>query len=378
MRMENGCGMQELIAAIAAAAERHDRDGSFPHASFAALNAAGLLSLTTPTRFGGQGQGLGPSADLVRAVGRACPSTALVLSMQLLHQHSIGANAQWPAHLVEQVARAAVERGAMVNSLRVEPELGSPVRGGMPATVARRTATGWALSGRKIYATGVPGLTWGLVWARTDEAEPRLGSFLLPIATPGVRIVETWDHLGLRASGSHDVVMEDAAIPFDHGVDVRPPAAWRGRDGGQAAWNVTLISAVYVGVAEAARDWLARFLHERKPSGLGAALASLPRMQEAMGRIEARLLVNERLLGLLAADVDAGRPMDLTQVDLFKTVIADNAIEAVQEAVALCGNHALARSNPLERHLRDVLCARIHTPQPDSAYVAAGRKRLGL
>ena len=69
--MENGCGMQELIAAIAAAAERHDRDGSFPHANFAALNAAGLLSLTTPTRFGGQGQGLGPSADLVRAVGRA-------------------------------------------------------------------------------------------------------------------------------------------------------------------------------------------------------------------------------------------------------------------------------------------------------------------
>jgi len=66
----------------------------------------------------------------------------------------------------------------------------------------------------------------------------------------------------------------------------------------------------------------------------------------------------------------------LTETDLLKVVIADNAIEAVQEAVALCGNHALARSNPLERHLRDVLCARIHTPQADSAYLAAGRARL--
>ena len=51
---------------------------------------------------------------------------------------------------------------------------------------------------------------------------------------------------------------------------------------------------------------------------------------------------------------------------------------AVQEAVSLCGNHALARANPLERHLRDVLCARIHTPQPDSAYIAAGKARLGV
>jgi alkylation response protein AidB-like acyl-CoA dehydrogenase len=370
--------MQDTIAGIAAAAEQHDRDGSFPHANFAALQAAGLLALTVPTRFGGQGRGLVEAAHLVRDIGRACPSTALVLSMQLLHHHAIETNKRWPASVAEMVARAAVERGALINSFRVEPELGTPARGGMPATVARRTAQGWALSGRKIYATGAPGLTWGVVWARTDEAEPRLGSFLLPLATPGVRIVATWDHLGLRASGSHDVAMEDAAIPEDHAVDVRPPAQWRGREGAQAAWNVTLISAVYAGVAEAARDWLRHFLRTRAPSNLGAALATLPRMQEAMGRIEARLLVNDRLLTLLAADVDAGRAADLTQVDLFKTVISDNVIEAVQEAVALCGNHALARANPLERHLRDVLCARIHTPQADSAYVAAGRARLGV
>jgi alkylation response protein AidB-like acyl-CoA dehydrogenase len=46
--------------------------------------------------------------------------------------------------------------------------------------------------------------------------------------------------------------------------------------------------------------------------------------------------------------------------------------------VTLTGNHGLSRSNPLERHLRDVLCARIHTPQPDAAHLAAGRAALGL
>ena len=55
---------------------------------------------------------------------------------------------------------------------------------------------------------------------------------------------------------------------------------------------------------------------------------------------------------------------------------AENAIEAVQAAMQLAGNHGLSRANPLERHLRDVLCARVHTPQPDAAFVAAGRAIL--
>ena len=56
--------------------------------------------------------------------------------------------------------------------------------------------------------------------------------------------------------------------------------------------------------------------------------------------------------------------------------LAGLTVVAVEQAVALCGNHALSRSNPLERHLRDVLCARIHTPQADSALTAAGRAAL--
>ncbi len=356
----------------------HDRDATFPHAHFARLCDAGLLGLVTPERYGGGGIGLARAAGIVRVIAHACPATALVLSMQYLFHNALTQNPRWPQAMAEKIGRDAVEKGALINALRVEPELGTPARGGMPATVAHRVADGWALSGRKIYCTGVPGLSWMQVWARTDEAEPRLGSFMVPTGIPGMRVIETWDHLGLRASGSHDVVFENAVIPADYAVDVRPPQEWRGREATVAQWNVALISAVYTGVAEAARDWLKGFLHARVPTGLGASLATLPRMQEAMGRIEARLLVNDRLLGVLADQAAAGVPANLTEVDLLKVVMADNAIEAVQEAVSLCGNHALARANPLERHLRDVLCARIHTPQADSAHIAAGRARLGV
>ena len=77
-------------------------------------------------------------------------------------------------------------------------------------------------------------LRWMLVWARSDDADPLVGSFLVEAGTPGVRIVETWDSLGMRATRSDDVVFEDASIPLEHAVDVvagQRAAADRGADG---------------------------------------------------------------------------------------------------------------------------------------------------
>src|SRR4051812_46142436 len=90
--------------------------------------------------------------------------------------------------------------------------------------VATRTAAGgWRLTGRKIYVTGAPILAWYLVWARTDEPVPRVGQFLVPAGGPGTRVEPTWDHLGLRASGSHDVLLEGVEVPEDHAVGLRRP-----------------------------------------------------------------------------------------------------------------------------------------------------------
>jgi len=367
---------QTLARDFAATAARHDREGSFPHQNFRALHAAGLLGLTVPREHGGGGAGLAQSAAVVGAIAKGCPATALVLAMQLIQHRMIGREAAWAA-LSARLGEGAVQRGELVNALRVEPELGTPARGGLPATRLRRNGQGWVLSGRKIYSTGAPGLHWMLVFAATEEESPRTGLVLVPASARGVRIEESWDQAGLRASGSHDVVFEGVALPLENAPDLRPPAAWGRPDASHAAWNTLLIAALYTGVARAARDWLVQFLNARKPANLGAALATLPRMQEAVGRIEARLLANDRLIADAATAEDRGEGLSAAQTGLIKTLAAENAIEVVQQAIALCGNHGLARGNPLERHLRDVLCARIHTPQPDAAYLAAGRLALG-
>jgi hypothetical protein len=370
--------VNRLATEFAQRAARHDRDGSFPFENFKALSEAGLLALTVPAALGGHGAGALDTARVINIFAKGDPSTALVLSMHYIQHLLMAKSARWPGRLARKLARETVEGVALINALRVEPDLGSPSRGGLPATTARRTDTGWRLTGRKIYSTGAPILKWYAVWAKTDEPEVRVGAFLVPAGLPGTRIVETWDHLGLRASGGHDVVFDDVVFPLDHEIDVRKPEDWQAPDVTQAVVHAIFIAAIYDGVARAARDWLVAFLKDRLPSNLGAPLTTLPRVQEVVGAIEARLAVNARLIESFAGDYDDDHSLSAAESNIIKLTVTNNAVAVVEDALSLSSNHGLARANPLERHYRDVLCGRVHTPQDDATRVQVGRLALGL
>ena len=364
--------LAELTQALAANAERYDRSGQFPHDNFALLHQYRLLGLTVPSALGGGGADLATARRVIAAVGKGDPATALILAMQYLQHVRLQEQGRWPEHLRLRVARDAVDNGALINAFRVEPELGTPTRGGLPATVARRTAEGWRVSGRKIYSTGSHGLTWYLVWARSDDSDPLIGGFLVHKDSPGIRIIDDWDHLGMRATCSHEVRFDDVLIPLDHAVNVSPASAPRPElDGEGQLWMSVLLPALYDGVAQAARDWLVQFLQSRTPSNLGAPLASLARFQEVLGRIDTLLFANRTLLDSAAA----GR-VDARHAGQIKHLVSSNAISAVELAIEAAGNPGLSRRNPLERHYRDVLCSRIHTPQDDVVLGQVGRAAL--
>ncbi len=160
------------------------------------------------------------------------------------------------------------------------------------------------------------------------------------------------------------------------GAPLPGPGSPRPPDERFLAWNSLGLAALYLGVAAAARDWLVRFLGERTPSALGRPLATLPRFEAAVGEIEAALTGAGDLVGGLALRVDAGDETIAGHPAIAKLIATRAAIGAVEQAVALVGNNALTRKNPLERHYRDVLCARVHTPQDDSILTVAGRAAL--
>ena len=382
--------LARLRPQLAARAAEHDRDGSFPHENFALLQAHGLVGIVAPLAFGGSAATLATARQVVRAVAYADPATALVLTMTYLQTRQINRpGSRWPLRLRERVGRDSVEQGALLNALRVEPELGSPTRGGLPGTVARRNADGgWTIDGHKMYCTGAPGLHWLLVWARTDEpdgAPTRVGVFLVPRHAPGVRQIEAWDHLGLRASGSHELVFDQVRVPADHAADIRPPSAWapdaltpddRDALADQQAWMTVLLGALYDAAAQAGRDWTLDFVRQRAPGSLGAPLASLLRVQETLGEAAGLLLTNHLLLNQLTETTDDGAPPTATDSGLIKWTVTHNAVRAVEKLLKLTGNHGLSRHNPLERHYRNVLSGPVHAPQDDALLVAAGKASL--
>ena len=372
--------LDRITRTLGATAQEVDRAALFPRANFDFLANEGLIGLTVARSLGGGGAGIADALKVLGAVAKGEPSTALILFMTYSYHAAPAKTRSWPAGVYERLAREAVAGRGLIGGLRVEPELGTPVRGGLPKTVAKRTADGWAITGEKIYSTGSTGLDWFAVWARTDEEAPRVGNFLIRADSPGITIEPVWDHLGMRATVSHEVRFADTPVPLAHAVDVRAPADWAPVPGdvSQAAWNALSIATIYDGVARAARDWLVGYLNARVPTNLGASLATLPRFQEKVGEIEALLQVNRTLIDSAAATVDAGGAITANELNTVKYVATGNAIRAVEIGLELTGNPGLTRNNPLERHYRDVLCSRIHSPQNDTILTANGRAALGV
>jgi alkylation response protein AidB-like acyl-CoA dehydrogenase len=398
----------EVAARIAPRAARYDREGVYPAESIEDIWSAGLAALTIPAEFGGVDASVTTTARVVEILSVADSATALVLVWGFGQHRFINApGSKWPEHWRRRIAQDALEGPALINALRVEPLLGTPARGGVPATTAVRATTAdgapaWRVNGHKIYCTGSYGLRWLPVWVATEPDDPeglRVGNILIPADAPGVEIVETWDHLGMRASVGHDMIFTDVVVPIDNAIDLRPftgtdPAmALREDPLGVLATANLLSLAVYTGVAKAARNWLVEFLNDRVPSNLGKPLSSLQRSQLAVGELEALLYENERLLFGLAAEVDRrlqgqAPPPETNQggsssfvrseSSVIKHLVSRNVIQATEIALSLTGNPGLSVHNPLQRHYRDALCSRVHTPQSDLILTGLGKASLGV
>jgi alkylation response protein AidB-like acyl-CoA dehydrogenase len=364
--------LPSVTDALAATAPAYDENGAFPRAGLEAVHEAGLLTATVGTAYGGPGLGVADLTRIQLALGKGDPSVALIAAMTQLPHLLQARRPAWPDALYRRVLADSAARRTLLNTLRVEPELGSPSRGGLPATVARRTGDGWQISGHKRFATGAAGLAYLIVFAATDEARPRTGNFVIPADAAGITIVPRWNQLGLRASGGHDVLLTDVAVPAGHVLDLAGPGT-DGVAGAGAALHLPL-AAIYVGVARAAQEHFHRFARERVPANLGRPVATTDRFRAAAGEIEVLLTSAERLLLDAGERFDAGEPVPDA---LGARIVANrHAVEAVTLATRLLGNPGLSRDSPLERHFRDVQSALVHAPQEDLALITVGQDAL--
>lgn len=353
--------VEKLAARFAERAAVHDREGTFPFENFADLREAGYLKLTVPKAFGGDEISLYEMVAVQERLAYGDGSTALAVGWhlgQVMHFRTTG---KWPDELFSRLCRDIVHDGAMINTFASEAASGSPSRGGRPETTAQKADDGWVLTGRKTFSTLCPILDRFVVTAYVEE-EQRTDEFLV-YKTDGVSVVETWDTIGMRATGSHDVVLDGVKV----GEHARISREQKPAVDDAGGWLLH-IPACYIGISLAARDFAIRFAATYRPNSLRGPIAELPAVQQQIGQMEAELRTARNLLYSAADRWDRkqeNRPLLKPELGLAKYVVTNSAIKIVDIAMRIVGGTSLNKSLPLERYYRDVR-AGLHNPPMDS------------
>ncbi|KIL36084.1 acyl-CoA dehydrogenase [Gordoniibacillus kamchatkensis] len=356
--------LEALAVRFAERAAEHDRLGTFPHENIAELRDFGYMKLTVPKSYGGGGISLYEMVQLQERLAMGDGSTALAVGWHVGKVLHVREGRKWEESVWAELCRDIVAHGVMINSFASEPVTGSPSRGGRPATTAAATSGGWLLTGRKTYSTLSPALDRCIVNAYC-ESTGKTEEFLV-MMKDGVTIVETWNTLGMRATGSHDVVFDGVFVPERY---LLRPGKDAVDDGG--GWLLH-IPACYMGIALAARDFALRFACSYRPNSIKGPIAELPNIRQLIGQIELEQRTARQMLYAAADRWDREpdrRAQMKPELGLAKLIATNGAIRIVDLAMRIVGGTSLSKDYPLERYYRDVR-AGLHNPPMDDSVMS--------
>ena len=363
--------LQALVHAIGpsfadGAAER-DAGDIFVAEHYNVLKQHRVFSALVPAELGGGGASHSAMCAFLRRLTHYCQSTALALAM---HQHLVAAALYNYRHdrpgqkLLEQVAAAEI----VLISTGANDWMES--NGTM-----MRADGGFRVSARKPFGSGSP--KGGLLVTSAPFEDPDEGwqvlHFPVPFAAPGVSLADDWRTLGMRATGSHTVILDNVFVADDAIVLRRP----RGRY--HPAWNailtaaLPLIMSVYAGVAEAAAAIGCELANKRRgdpttPYLLGELANHLTTVQ---------LAVDDMVR--LANDLDVTVSLELANAMLVrKTIAAEHVLATAEKALEAAGGAGFYRKSGLERLLRDAHAAQFHPLSAKRQHRFSGRVALGL
>jgi alkylation response protein AidB-like acyl-CoA dehydrogenase len=357
---------RELGPRFAARAAAHDAGDVFVADNYRDLGEHRVFSAGVPAELGGGGASHAELCTMLRVLAHSCGSTALALAM---HTHQVAIPAwRWRhegAPVEPFLRRVAAEELILVTSGGSDWLAGSGR--------AEKVEGGYHVTARKVFASGSPAGDLFMTMAIHDdpEAGPTVVHVAIPFDAPGLHIQDNWRTLGMRGTGSNDVVLESVFVP-DAAVGVRRPAGrW------SPAWHVVatialpLIYSVYVGVAEAARALALRQAAGRRHDTGAQQLVGLMETEMATARMGLRQMMDAAASGHMA-------PETTNDVMIGRTVAGQAAIRTVEVAMEVAGGAGFFRDLGLERLFRDVQAARYHPLRGDAQRLYSGRLALGV
>ena len=351
----------DLAEEVGQYAAEHDVEGTFVREGYAALARARMFSMLVPSELGGGGASHAETCESIRALARRCPATALAFSM---HTHLVAA-AVWRWRN-GQPAEALLRKIAGEQLVLVSTGATDWVDSNGEMT---RVDGGYRVTARKVFASGSPGADMLVTSSRFGSS---VLHFAVPFAAEGVKILEDWDTLGMRGTGSNTVLFEDVFVP-DAAVSLeRPQGQWH------AAWTVAvtlalpLLMSPYVGIAEEARELALADARGREEDWVPILAGELENAL-ATTRMAWRDMVQN------AAEYEFPLTVDSANRALIaKTLCTQAALATVEKAMEVSGGRGFFRRHGLQRLLRDVHAAPYH-PLPEKKQLRfTGRLALGM
>ena len=358
---------RSLAADFATRTGDHDREATHPSENYEQLREAGFCALNIPKEWGGAGHGLLDHTLAFEILAQGCPSTALAFNMHLSMVGPLTGSKFVPDDAKAYIAELAVGERKLIAGNFSEPTSTALIGERHLGTRARRADGGYRITGRKMFASMLEASDYCAILAYPDTAtSATAGLFvLIPRKAEGRRVEANWDTLGMRATRSDSMILEDCWVPERAALyetdDIRPFRS------DQAHWFWASYTPVYLGVAVAAYNEALAALKERQPPGYRQSLAYHPDARRQVAQmsvdIEAARLVTYHSAWL--SDTQGPTPATLAALHRAKYIVGDVTSRVTRMALGLGGAHAIFKGKRLEQLFRDGALAPIQAPQAD-------------
>jgi alkylation response protein AidB-like acyl-CoA dehydrogenase len=377
-RLQRRC--LDLAADFATRSSDHDREASHPTENYDRLREEGFLELTIPRSFGGSGASFLDHTVAYEALGQGCPSTALAFNMHASVVMPVLQSAEVTTEAKQLVADLVVGQRRLIGGNFSEPGTTSLI-GERPLSVrARAVQGGYSITGRKMFASMLEAADHVMVMAYPDTAtSPHAGMLLLvPHAANGRRVNANWDVLGMRATRSDSLVLEDCRVP-------QSAVLFRSDDTRQFRhdylnWFWGSYTAVYLGVAIAAYNEMRKVMHARRPQGFAQSLAYHPDVRRHVAELSVDLEAARLITYRSAWLSDTQGPTAETTAALYraKYMVGEAVSRITRVGLTLGGAHGIFKGSRLEQLFRDGAVAPIQPPPSDFCLWNMGIYELGL
>ncbi|MFX3625497.1 MAG: acyl-CoA dehydrogenase [Ectobacillus sp.] len=333
---------------IAPKAVYYDRTGEFPYETFQKMGELGLLGIPFPEQYGGSGGDTISYALAVEEIGRACGGTGLsyaaTISLGASPIYYFGTEEQKQKYLVPMASGKTLGAFGLT-----EPNAGSDAGG----TQTRAVLDGdeYVINGEKCWITNAEYSKTIIVTAVTggdERGKNRISAFIVPTDTPGLKISSPYDKMGVRASNTCEIILEDVRVPKEN-ILGDPNKGFSQflytLDGGRIS-----IAALAVGIAQAAFEKALKYAKERKQ--FGKPISSFQAIQFKLADMATEIELARNMVHKAAWLKDNHKPFSKESA-MAKLFASETASRVAAQAVQIHGGYGYMREYEVERYMRD-------------------------